>query len=132
MITEMNELSNHGHYIFQQDGARAHTAEDTIAYLQSHVPAIIPPYVASKQPRFKPSELWNMGEFIGKIYRDKIRDINHLRDVLVQAWYDFLQNKINTIINQFRKRFYMVKEVEEKHIEQFFLIFSFYVSCVHL
>ena len=67
----------------------------------------------SKQSQFKPSGLWDMGEFIGKVSRHKIRDINHLRDVLVQAWhwYDFPQNETNTIINQFRKRLRMVKEV---------------------
>ena len=59
-----------------------------------------------------------------KVYRHKIRDINHLRDVLVQAWHDFPQNDINTIINQFRKRLRMVKEVEGKHIEQFYFYFQ--------
>ena len=61
-----------------------------------------------------------MGEFIGKSLSPQETDINHLRDVLVQAWHDFPQNEINTIINQFRKRLRMVKEVEGKHIEQFF------------
>ena len=37
----------------------------------------------------------------GKVYRQKIRDINNLRDVLGQAWHDFPQNDINTIINQY-------------------------------
>ena len=65
-----------------------------------------------------------------KVYRHKIRDINHLRDVLVQAWHDFPQNDINTIINQFIKRLRMVKEVKGKHIEQFVFLFSAFTSDV--
>ena len=102
-------------------------------YLQSHVPDIIPPDMwPPNSPDLNPVDYGIWESLSEKFYRHKIRDINHLRDVLVQAWYDFPQNEINTIINQFRKRLRMVKEVDGKLIEQFFLIFSFYVSCVHL
>ena len=42
MIPEMDAISG-GDYIFQQDGARAHTAKDTIKYIKDNMPDYIPP-----------------------------------------------------------------------------------------
>ena len=33
MLPEMRILAGGGHFIFQQDGTRMHTAEDTVAYM---------------------------------------------------------------------------------------------------
>ena len=72
MIPEMNKLSNHGHYIFQQDGARAHTAKDTIAYLESHVPDIIPPDMWSpNSPYLNPVDYGIWESLSEKVYRHK-------------------------------------------------------------
>ena len=43
MLPEMRILMVGGHFIFQQDGARAHTAKDTVAYLKDNVPEFIEP-----------------------------------------------------------------------------------------
>ena len=80
-------------------------------YLQSHVPDIIPPDMwPPNSPDLNPVDYGIWESLSEKVYRHKIRDINHLREVLVQ-------NEINTIINQFRKRLRIVKEVDGKHIE---------------
>ena len=42
MIPEMTRISN-GDYIFQQDGARAHTAKSTISYIQNKMPDYVSP-----------------------------------------------------------------------------------------
>ena len=39
MLPEMRILAGGGHVIFQQDGARAHTAKDTVAYIKDNGPA---------------------------------------------------------------------------------------------
>ena len=38
ILSEIRILTVGGHFIFQQDGARAHTAKDTVAYLKNNVP----------------------------------------------------------------------------------------------
>ena len=38
---EMRTLAGHGHFVFQQDGARAHTARDTIEFLKDAVPELL-------------------------------------------------------------------------------------------
>ena len=38
ILPEMRILEGGGHFIFQQDGARAHTAKYTVAYLKDNVP----------------------------------------------------------------------------------------------
>ena len=43
MVPEMRIRAGGVHFIFQQDGVRAHTAKDTVAYLQDNVPEFIEP-----------------------------------------------------------------------------------------
>ena len=38
ILPKMRILERGGHFIFQQNGARAHTAKDTVAYLKDNVP----------------------------------------------------------------------------------------------
>ena len=38
MLPEMKILAGRGLFIFQQDGARAHTAKDTVVYLKDNFP----------------------------------------------------------------------------------------------
>ena len=67
-----------------------------------------------------------MGEFIGKSLSPHGKRYQSFERC---AWHDFPQKDINTIINQFRKRLRMVKEVEGKHIEQFFFYFQLRQLC---
>ena len=41
MLPEMRVLAGGGHFTFQQDGARVHTAKGTFAYLKDNVPGFI-------------------------------------------------------------------------------------------
>ena len=43
MLPEMRILAGGGHFIFKQDGARAHTAKDTVAYPKDNGPEFIEP-----------------------------------------------------------------------------------------
>ena len=38
LLSEMRILEAGRHFIFQQDGARAQSAKETVAYLKDHVP----------------------------------------------------------------------------------------------
>ena len=43
MLPVMRILAGGGHFIFQQDGARRHTAKDAVAHLKDNVPEFIEP-----------------------------------------------------------------------------------------
>ena len=43
MIPEIKNLANNCHFGFQQDGARSHTANPTIKFLQNKVPKLLQP-----------------------------------------------------------------------------------------
>ena len=44
MLPEMRALEGGGHFIFQQDGARAHIAKDTVAYLKLRLKDNVPEF----------------------------------------------------------------------------------------
>ena len=110
----------HG-YTFQQDGARAHTARDTITYLEANAPDFMEPGIwPANSPDLNPVDYCIWGILEAMVYKTKIRDIGHLRQVLLECWNDFPQESIDGGIDQFRPRLRKVIEVEGKHIEQFF------------
>jgi len=78
MIPELNELSN-SNYIFQQDGARAHTSKHTLAYLEENLPQ-------------------------KRVFTVKIRDVEHLCDRLGNAWADIKQEEVDKVIGSYIKR----------------------------
>ena len=53
------------------------------------------------------------------VYRVKIRDINHLRERIIQCWEELPQHEINKSIMGFRKRIHGMIRVQGGHIEQF-------------
>ena len=120
MIPEMDAISG-GDYIFQQDGARAHTAKDTIKYIKDNMPDYIPPEMwPPNSPDLNPVDYGIWESFMRKVYKKKISDVETLKTALEEAWEEFPQSEINEIIDQFRKRCNKVKAVKGKHIEQFF------------
>ena len=120
MIPEMDAISG-GDYIFQQDGARAHTAKDTIKYIKDNMPDYIPPEMwPPNSPDLNPVDYGIWESFMRKVYKKKISDVETLKTALEEVWEEFPQSEINEIIDRFRKRCNKVKAVKGKHIEQFF------------
>jgi hypothetical protein len=106
---------------FQQDGARAHTARDTIAYLEVHVPDFMEPDIwPSNFPDLNPVDYCVWGILENMVYKTKIRNRDHLRQVLEECWESFPQDSIDKAIDQFRPRLRKVIEVEGKHTVQLF------------
>ena len=63
LIPQMAKISNGKPYIFQQDGATAHTAEKNIEYLTESMPQLIPPdYWPPSSPDLNPLDyvLWSV------------------------------------------------------------------------
>ena len=65
MLAEMNDLSN-GDYLFQQDGARSHTAVYTLNYLLENMSAtaelVVPEDWPTNSPDFNPMDygIWSI------------------------------------------------------------------------
>ena len=50
----------------------------------------------------------------------RIRDVQHPKDLLEEKWEELRHYEIDSCINQLRHRLYKVIEVAGKHIEYFF------------
>ena len=121
MLPECSGLAGPDGYTFQWDGARAHTARDTIAYLEARVPDLMEPAIwPANSPDLNPVAHCVWGILEAMVYKTKIRDSGHLKEVLLDCWNRLPQDSINGGIDQFRLRLRKVIEVEGKHIEQFF------------
>ena len=132
MIPEMEDITG-GDFIFQQDGARAHTAKDTIKYIKEKMPDHVPPKMwPPNSPDLNPVDYGIWESVMQKVYKKNINSIETLKVALLETWDEFSQEEINKIIDQFRERCKKVKEVNGKHIEQFlqiaFEILFFHIS----
>jgi len=90
-------------FSFQQDGAPAHRARETVKLLKNETPDFI-------QPEMWPPNNLNLVDYTiwsimqEKVYRMKIRDVNELRERILQAWNELDQVVIEASIWQWRTR----------------------------
>ena len=77
----MTDLSR-GDFIFQQDGARSHTSKYTIADLDTKLPTnadfLLPEDWPPHSPDLNPIDYVIWSSLAKKVYRVKIRDLDHL------------------------------------------------------
>ena len=103
----MTALSG-GEFIFQQDGARSHTSKYTLRYFYDNLPdkaeLLLPEDWPPHSPDLNPLDYSVWSSLAKKVYKVKIRDIDHLCESLGEAWEEITQNEIDRIINSFRKR----------------------------
>ena len=93
LLPDIREISEF--YIFQQDGAPAHRARETVALLTNETPNFIIP----TQSRPEPRRLQNMGMHAGNGVQNK-----DLRKRIMQAWNELAQRIIDSSVRQWRKR----------------------------
>ena len=117
LLPDIRHLSQND-FIFQQDGAPAHRSRHTIAYLRSHVPEFIEPENwPPNSPDLNPVDFSVWGALQQKVYRHKIRDVDHLKCVLLDCWDQISQKTINMAIDQLPKRLAMVIRAQGGHFE---------------
>jgi len=83
-------------FTFQQDNAPAHQAGDTVEFLSRNTPDFISPLLwPPNSPDLNPvdHEVW--GVLQQRIYRSRIRDVDHLKQRLIEEWRCFDQNIID-------------------------------------
>ena len=87
-------------FIFQQDSAPAHRAHETVAFLRRETPAFITPSLwPPNSPDLNPVDYKIWGVLQDRVYRTRIRDVEHLRERLIEEWSRFDQRIIDGAVN---------------------------------
>lgn len=103
LLPEIRTFSEY--YTFQQDGAPAHRARETVNLLGNETPDFIPPTLwPPNSPDLNPVDykIWSVMQ--ERVYRTKVRDIEDLRQRIMQVWDDFDQRIIDASVKQWRSR----------------------------
>jgi inhibitor of nuclear factor kappa-B kinase subunit alpha len=121
MLPECHDIAG-GDFIFQQDGARAHTSASTMEYLEQHGNFdYIPPHKwPAHSPDLNPMDysLWNELE-TALHRRNTFETLADLKSQLITTWNRLPQEHINNAINAFRRRCQLVIDAEGGNIEHF-------------
>ena len=107
-----------GYFVFQQDSAPAHRAQETVALLKRETPAFMapslwPPY----SPDLNPVDYKIWGVLQNRVYQTRIRNVEHLRERLLEEWSRFDQRIIDGAVNQWRKRLEACVQAKSGHFE---------------
>ena len=117
MLPEMEDMSN-GDYIFQQDGARAHTSKMSLDYLNARVPELWEPQDwSANSPDLNPMDYGIWDDLEARVYRNPIHTMEELKARIVECWEEFPQATINKVIDRFRPRLRKLIEAEGNHFE---------------
>jgi len=74
-------------FVFQQDSVSAHRACETIKLLQWEMPAfILPDLWPPNSPDLNPVDYKIWGVMRDLVYQKKVKDVNELRERLVEVW----------------------------------------------
>ena len=108
-------------FVFQQDGAPAHTARDTVAFLKEKCPDFIePPDWPPCSPDLNPLDYFVWSTMEEKVYHgERIRNIDHLKQRILDAWDEMPQSWLAKAISKWRSRMQAVVDNGGGHIEPF-------------
>ena len=116
LLPEIREFSEY--FTFQQDGAPAHRARETVALLQAETPDFIPPTLwPPNSPDLNPVDykIWSVMQ--EKVYRYRIHDVNELRNQILEAWDEMDQHVIDEAVKQWRVRLRACVNAKGGHFE---------------
>ena len=92
-------------FTFQKNNAPAHHARETVALLSAETPDFIgPQYWPPNSPDLNPVDYAVWGILQERVYRRRIRDVDHLKERLIAEWRRLDQNIIDRAVNQWRER----------------------------
>jgi hypothetical protein len=104
--------------VFQQDSAPAHRAQETVTLLQHETPEFISPLLwPPNSPDLNPVDYKIWGVLQERVYKTRIRNVEHLRERLVEEWSLFDQCIIDCAIRQWRQRLQACVHAEGGHFE---------------
>jgi len=83
--------------------APAHRAGDTVGFLSRNTPDFISPLLwPPNSPDLNPVDYEVWGVLQQRVYRIRIRDVDHLKQRLIEKWRCFDQNIIDRTVRQWR------------------------------
>ena len=95
-------------FTFQQDSAPVHCTRDTVALLSAETPDLSAYWIQvdwpPNSPDLSPVDYAIWGILQERVYRCQIRDVDHLKERLIEEWRRFDQNIIDRAVNQWRDR----------------------------
>ena len=116
LLPNIRQLTDY--FIFQQDSALAHRARETVELLTAEVPDFIGPTLwPPNSPDLNPVDykIWSIMQ--ESVYKVRIRDVNELRQKIVDAWDEIDQRVIDAAIQQWRTRLQACVAARGGHFE---------------
>lgn len=110
------------HWTWQQDGAKAHTALATVAWLQENTPNLItPPEWPSKSPDLNVMDysIWSLLLSEVQSQRSQINSIEMLKDVLTEAWNNISLEIIQSATSAWTRRLHRCVAANGGHFEHY-------------
>ena len=105
MIPEMDRLTGYQPYVFMQDGARSHTANETVRFLnlQRYSTLLQPNMWPPNSPDLNPVDYRVWSALERNIYRGRgFENTIELKEAILQEWEALPQAVINNAIDGFR------------------------------
>jgi len=119
--TEVSNMENTDwvdFFTFQQNNAPAHRAGDTVEFLSRNTPDFSSPLLwPPNSPDLNPVDYEVWGVVQQRVYRSRIRDVDHLKQSLVEKWRCFDQNIIDWAVRQWRVRLRACVRANGGHFE---------------
>jgi len=117
LLPAIKELSG-DYFTFQQDSAPAHRARETVELLTRETPDFITPLLwPPNSPDLNPVDYKVWSVLQERVYRSKIRDVQHLKERLVEEWSLFSQNIVDAAVKQWRVRLRACVKANGGHFE---------------
>lgn len=121
LLPDIRRISQGEFFVFQQDGAPAHRARDTVSFLERETPDFIPPTLwPPNSPDLNPVDysIWSVLQ--EKVYRSRIANVDELKTRLIDEWARFDQSIVDAAISQWRRRLSACVRVNGAHFEHQF------------
>ena len=100
MIPEMKNLVDNGHFVFQQDGARSHTAILLSDFCKIKCPNCCSQRIGPQNSSDLNPVVYGIWENLSeRVYQHKIKDIQHLKILIIKNWSQMPQEQINRAID---------------------------------
>ena len=105
-------------FVFQQDSVTAHRAGATVEYLRQATPEFISPDLwPPNSYDLNPVDYKIWVCFQERVYQKPIRDMDQLKQRLVEVWSDVQQTFVDAAIGEWRKRLRACVRAKGHHFE---------------
>ena len=117
----MDRLTGYQPYVFMQDGARSHTANETVRFLnqQRYLTLLQPNMWPPNSSDLNPVDYCVWSAVKRNVYRVRFENIIELKEAILQEWEALPRAVINNAIDGFRSRVRLVIAENGQHIEKY-------------